>query len=115
MIAGQSRYSLFVRYADSWRVIMAMVLAVAYVVLIGEATHCRYLSSAETHQHSSAPETTPHDIHCSAANHGSAVIAPPHSFSIDAFLVLGPIVYSGRTDDTPSLVLSTPPRSPPFA
>jgi hypothetical protein len=94
---------------------MTGVLALAYVVLIGEATHCRYLSSSQTHQHSSAPDTTPHEMHCSAANHGSAVIAPPHSFSIHSFLVLGPTVYAGQANDASSRLLSTSPRSPPFA
>ena len=55
-----------------WRLILASVVIVNYLVLLGEAIHCQYFDHDHAAHHHSQAQAKDHKAHCATAGHCSA-------------------------------------------
>jgi len=97
-----------------WRLILASVVIVNYLVLLGEAIHCQYFDhDHDAHQHSSVPAKD-HKAHCAVAGHCSAAAIQTATISgIDPLQLAELRLHSDPALAGFSLVISSSPRAPP--
>ncbi|MEO5657815.1 MAG: hypothetical protein ABIO65_13435 [Nitrospiria bacterium] len=73
----------------SWRVACATGVLLAYLVLAGEAIHCRYFVGEHDQHGTSQSQGPTHATHCLAANHGATAIPAVASLGADPLPPLG--------------------------
>lgn len=95
--------------------LVTLGLLLAYVVLAGEAIHCRYFADPhERHGNSQSPANT-HATHCIAANHGATAIPSITALAPHSLPLIESVSSVERNFGRTVFVASTPARAPPFA